>query len=309
VAVCVAVLAGFGVTGSPYYRVDPGPVVQVGGSGGGSWSVTTARVRTSNWFQWAVAELRGRRTLRAEDGGGDTGQAMADAMRTSQTNAALVAAQLAAGRAPVASAGLQVRRVTGKARAAGLRPGGILLAAGGTPLRTEIDLWTAAARPAVLRVLVVPELPGGRWGAARIDRVPAAALRDVRTSLDVSARVHPLGAVRGPSAGLVLALARVDALTAGDLTGGRRVAGTGAIAVDGGVTTVGDVAEKIRAAAGARTDVFLVPAPQRDEAVRAARGTRMRVVGVHSVTEAVTWLCANGGRALSRVADQPGHHR
>lgn len=211
-AVGVAVLAGFGMTGSPYYRVGPGPVISVGGSGGGSWSVTTVRVSKSNWFQWGVAELRGERTLRGGDGGGDTGQAMADAMRTSQTDAALVAARLTGVRA--------------------------------TP-----------------------------------------------------ARVHSLGAVQGPSAGLILALSRVDALTAGDLTGARRVAGTGAIAVDGSVTTVGDVTEKVRAAATARTDTFLVPALQRAEATRAARGTRMAVVGVHSVSEAVNWFCAHGGRA------------
>lgn len=207
-------LAGFGMTGSPFYLVGPGPVIVVGGSGGGSWSVTTVRVSKSNWFEWAVAELRGERALRGGDGGGDAGRAMADAMRTSQTDAALVAARLTGHRTPAASA-----------------------------------------------------------------------------------RVHPLGAVQGPSAGLILALSQVDALTAGDLTGGRRVAGTGAIAVDGSVTTVGDVTEKVRAAASARTDTFIVPALQRAEATRAARGTRMAVVGVHSVSEAVKWFCAHGGRA------------
>ena len=291
---CLAAVAGFGVTGSPYYRVGPGPVIRVGGSGGGTWSVTTVRLRESTWFRWAMAGLRGERTVR---GGGGAG-AMADAMRTSQTTAALVAAQVAAGRAPAAAAGLQIRRVTGSARAAGLRSGDVLLTAGGTPLRTESDLRTAAARASGLRVRVIPRRPGGRWGPARTTRVPATALRTVRTSPDVSARVHPLGAVRGPSAGLVLALARIDALTPGDLTGGRRVAGTGAIAPDGGVTPVGDVPEKVRAAAAARTDIFLVPAAQRPEAARAARGTRIRVLAVHTIPEAAARLRRAAGKEV-----------
>ncbi|MEU6037469.1 hypothetical protein ABZ801_18880 [Actinomadura sp. NPDC047616] len=291
-------LAGLGVTGSPYHRVGPGPVIQVGGPADGSWSVTTVRIRRSTWFQWAVAELSGERTIR---GGGDSSPATATAtdraMGTAQTNAVLVAAQLAARRTPGGGTGLQV---TDAAPAIGLRPGDILLAAGDAedlaPLRTQADLRTAPRRTG-LRVLVVPRSSDDSWGKAEIRRIPAARLARVRARPDVSATAYPLGAVRGPSAGLVLALARADALTPGDLTGGRRVAGTGGIGPDGTVTGVGEVADKVRAAVAARADVFFVPVWQRAAATAAARGTGVRIVPVRSATEAVGWLCATGGHA------------
>jgi PDZ domain-containing protein len=221
-------------------------------------------------------------------------------MDTAQTDAALVAAQLASCRAPVAARGLQVAAATG---ATGLRSGDVLLAGGGSgalvAMRTPGDLEALAARREPLRLLVVPKVSGNAWGRAEIRKVTGADLASLRVGSRVSAGVHPLGAVQGPSAGLILALARLDALTPGDLTGGRSVAGTGAISPDGAVTTVGEVPEKVRAAIAAHVEVFFVPAWQKTEAATTARGTRLRVVPVRSVQEAVAWLLANGARAPS----------
>jgi PDZ domain-containing protein len=218
-------------------------------------------------------------------------------METAQTNAALVAAQLAARRPPAGGTGLQV---TGTADDVGLRPGDVLLAGGDdgklVPLRAPEDLRALAARRTPLRLLVVPKDSGGSWGPAEIRDVSGAGLASVRAGPRVSAAAYPLGSVRGPSAGLVLALARLDALTPGDLTGGRRVAGTGAIGSDGTVTTVGEIPEKVRAAVAAHIGVFFVPAWQVAEATAAARSAPMRVVPVRSVQEAVAWLCDTGSR-------------
>ena len=305
----VVVLTVFGLGDSRYDRVGPGPAIAVGSPDGGSWSVTTARVRNSNWFQWLGAEITGERTIRRDgpgsggDSGGDSGGAPepGDAMDTSQTRAVLVAAQLAAGRTPVGAAGLQVTEVTGSARDTGLNPGDILLAAGRggdlVPLRAPADLETAVAGRASPQVLVVPRVSAEAWGSAEIREVPAARLTEVRAGPRVSATAHRLGAVEGSSAGLILALARLDALTSGDLTGGRRVTGTGEIGLSGNVTGVGEVALKVDAAVEARMDVFFVPFWQRREAVAAARGTGVRVVPVRTAPEAVQWLCSTGGRA------------
>jgi hypothetical protein len=51
--------------------------------------------------------------------------------------------------------------------------------------------------------------------SAEIRDVSGAGLASVRAGQRVSAAAYPLGSVRGPSAGLVLALARLDALTPG----------------------------------------------------------------------------------------------
>ncbi|MEV5709675.1 S16 family serine protease [Actinoallomurus sp. NPDC052274] len=303
VILSLLMLAGFGLTGSPYDRIEPGPVIRIDSPERGSWLVTTVVVRHSTWFRWALAEFNGERTVRVRGAASPaTGQSMAQAMDQSQTTAALVAAQLAGGRTPTGSAGLQVTGMTGTPATSGLHPGDVLLAAGDArhlaPLRDQTDLSSATVDPANVHVLVAPRVSGESLGASTIKRIPAASLAAVRVDPRVAATTYPLGVVQGPSAGLVLTLARVDALGSGGLLGeGRHVAGTGGVALDGSVTTVGEVDEKVKAAMAAHADVFFVPALQRDIAARAARGGTMRIVPVGSVSDAVKWLCAAGGRS------------
>ncbi|MFF1696690.1 S16 family serine protease [Streptomyces sp. NPDC058257] len=72
-----------------------------------------------------------------------------------------------------------------------------------------------------------------------------------------------LGKVGGPSAGLFLSLGIIDLIdgngSGGDLTGGRKIAGTGTIADDGEVGPVGGVSMKTQAAKRDGATVFLVP--------------------------------------------------
>ncbi len=96
------------------------------------------------------------------------------------------------------------------------------------------------------------------------------------------------GPVGGPSAGLMWALGLYDLLTPGDLTGGRTVAGTGSIDLEGAVGGVGGVGAKVRAARKAGADVFLVPWANAAEARAAAGG--LLVVPVASFEEAVRYL-------------------
>ncbi|MEW6058829.1 MAG: S16 family serine protease [Actinomycetota bacterium] len=67
------------------------------------------------------------------------------------------------------------------------------------------------------------------------------------------------GDVGGPSAGLMWSLGLYDVLTPGDLTGGRMIAGTGQIGLDGTIYPIGGIEEKIVAAERAGAVVFLVP--------------------------------------------------
>lgn len=99
--------------------------------------------------------------------------------------------------------------------------------------------------------------------------------------------------VGGPSAGLGLALAIVDLLTPGELTGGRRVAVTGAISPDGRVEPVGGIVHKTRAAAAADAEVLIVPTANYDEA-KAVAG-HLRVVAVDSLDDALDALERVGG--------------
>lgn len=72
--------------------------------------------------------------------------------------------------------------------------------------------------------------------------------------------------VGGPSAGTMFALAIYDKLTPGQLTGGKKIAGTGEITTEGVVGPIGGIRQKMRGAANAGATVFLVPAANCDEA-------------------------------------------
>ncbi|MDX1620848.1 MAG: PDZ domain-containing protein, partial [Nitriliruptorales bacterium] len=87
------------------------------------------------------------------------------------------------------------------------------------------------------------------------------AVTTVDLQIDLPVDVGPTGDanVGGPSAGLMIALAFYDAATNGELTS-RRVAGTGAIRLNGDVGPVSGIGEKVEGAIQAGAEVFLVPA-------------------------------------------------
>jgi PDZ domain-containing protein len=91
--------------------------------------------------------------------------------------------------------------------------------------------------------------------------------------------------IGGPSAGLMFALAVVDTLTPGPLTGGARVAGTGTIDGEGNVGGIGGIQQKIVGARAAGAELFLAPAGNCEEAVHAS-DDGIRVVPVSTLEEA-----------------------
>jgi PDZ domain-containing protein len=97
------------------------------------------------------------------------------------------------------------------------------------------------------------------------------------------------GEIGGPSAGLMWALGLYDLLTPGDLTGGRTIAGTGGIGLDGTVIPIAGIEEKLTAAADAGASVFLVPEANM-EAARALGGHGLELVPVATFDDAITYL-------------------
>lgn len=107
--------------------------------------------------------------------------------------------------------------------------------------------------------ITLGEMPGGNHHGL-LGIVPAARpVRDDQIAIS-------LGDVGGPSAGLIFALAIVDKLTPGEITGGRFVAGTGAIHSTGAVSQIQGIRFKMLAAREAGATVFLVPADNCAEA-------------------------------------------
>ncbi|CAQ04470.1 PDZ domain-containing protein [Corynebacterium urealyticum] len=113
--------------------------------------------------------------------------------------------------------------------------------------------------------------------------------------LGVTSVSQPAGEIRvrynlqdvgGPSAGLMFSLAVVDKLTPQDLTGGAFVAGTGSIDAAGQVGAIGGITHKIRAAADAGAEYFLVPAGNCAEALT-VEDAGPKLVKVDSLEDAV----------------------
>jgi len=128
---------------------------------------------------------------------------------------------------------------------------------------------------------------------ARIGIGLGPQLKEYELPIDVEIETDRVG---GPSAGLAFALAIVDVLTPGELTGGLSVATTGTISPSGSVGRVGGVKQKTVAAREAGTDLFLVPADELEEA-RGFAGD-MEVRGIRNLEDAMEALDSFGGNSL-----------
>lgn len=96
------------------------------------------------------------------------------------------------------------------------------------------------------------------------------------------------GEIGGPSAGLMFSLALYDQLTPEDLTGGRKIAGTGAIYCGGLVGPIGGIEEKVAGAEQEGAEIFLAPELNYDAAVDAAGD--LEVVSIATFDDAVEYL-------------------
>jgi PDZ domain-containing protein len=97
------------------------------------------------------------------------------------------------------------------------------------------------------------------------------------------------GDVGGPSAGMMHAVAIIDSLTEGELTGGRVIAGTGTIDLDGNVGSIGGIRQKVVAAEAAGAEFILVPEGNYESALTAERD-HIEIVPIATLDEAIGFL-------------------
>jgi hypothetical protein len=132
------------------------------------------------------------------------------------------------------------------------------------------DLWMLAASDdtqATVLFDVTPAVPAGRRDTFTMISSNLMAHHTAElvtgTELPLIDFVSPGG--DGPSAGLMFLVAYLDVATAGRFTNGWEVAGTGAIAADGNVVSVSQIAKKAVAAYATTPDVIVFPsAPATD---------------------------------------------
>jgi Lon-like protease len=178
-----------------------------------------------------------------------------------------------------------------------LQVGDELVAVSGRPVRSPVAVAEALAATAPGQSVTITYRRAGQQRDANV--VLGSSPDRPQGLLGVRPGVEPqsgdirisLGDIGGPSAGLMFALAVVDKLTPGELTGGRFVAGTGTIDAAGAVGPIGGIPFKMQAARAAGATAFLVPAGNCAEALaNAPDGLQLLRVG--TLREAVAGLDA-----------------
>jgi PDZ domain-containing protein len=200
--------------------------------------------------------------------------------------------------------------------AAVLAPGDTVVAAAGEPVESAEDLVAVVGARAPGDTLELTVEPLGSTTRRRVEaELVARPGEPARAMLGITLESRPAydfpvdvaidsGRVGGPSAGLAFALAILDRITPGLLTGGERIAVTGTIELDGSVGRVGGVRQKTEAAIEADARVFVVPADEEAEALEAAQG-RIEVRAVATFEDALDVLVDLGGDPVPAPASAP----
>ena len=176
-----------------------------------------------------------------------------------------------------------------------LFPGDLIVRADGEPVPGVEALRRVIRRAGIggsLRLTVRP-VEGGDRRTVRLRPAAGGPEREPRIGIvPVANFPFPVlissGRIGGPSAGLMWALGVVDLLEPGDLTGGRTLAGTGAVDIEGRVYPIGGIRLKIVAAEEAGAEVFLVPRANLAEAEDVAE--TIELVPVATIRDALRFL-------------------
>lgn len=316
VAVLVAFLltastiSGSNIMYSGYVSIEQGPIFNtfdhIEGTpafppaGNGKFLVTTVAVEELTWPRYILALLTDKQGVYEAAGPGLEAQILEgndrefeEAQRT-----AAVAATFIGGLAPSAlvnSIGAEVAVVDdgSPAQQAGMAPGDVIVRFAGTdiadfetlaaigeqlPPGTDTDITVVRNDEKVaMRVVIGTGRALGIAGYTAYGPTPSVTFN--------------MPGVQGASAGLMFALTYLDLSTPGDLTAGLVVAGTGSVDFTGQVGEVGGVELKSEAAKQAGADVMFIPQILLDD-TEPPEG--LVVVGVTSVSDAVSWLCGKG---------------
>jgi PDZ domain-containing protein len=307
------------VASVPYVALGPGPtydtlgevdeteVLEIEGARtfptDGQLDLTTVNVRSrltlsqalQGWFQRDLAVVPREVVFPPNRTPEQVDRENAEAMVASQSAAVLAAAR---------HRGLRISEVSVDELAEDspsqgkLQPGDVLLSVDGTTVRDAAELRTLiSAREPGQPVRIDYERDGRRGTVEVVTR--SSGEPDARAVIGITTKEEPadlpfdvsinLENIGGPSAGLMFALGILDKLDAPSLTGGRYIAGTGEIKVDGTVGPIGGINQKLIAADRKGVDAFLVPAANCAEAL-AGSPDGLTLVKVGSLSEALLGL-------------------
>ena len=220
-------------------------------------------------------------------------------MRRSQSVAAAVALRALGRKVGIVDTGALVTDVIPGEPAAGkILPEDVITAIDGARVRTTRQVFETMTRHRIGDTV--------RFTVRRQTRTLVLALRTVASTgpprrpvvgiiIEQAADIHlPIpvridaGGVGGPSAGVAFALEVMEKLGR-DVVHGHRIAATGELSVDGSVSAIGGVKQKVYGARAAHVDAFLVPAGDNAKEARKYAGG-LRIIPVESFQQALAAL-------------------
>jgi Lon-like protease len=308
----------------PYFSEEPGParevtpLIDVSGTqqfeSRGEFILTTVSIRRLTALGLVGAWVDPDRAVVPESAFILPGESETEAdrrgiseMDQSKIDAAVVVLERLTGYPKERRPGVLVEQVVDGCPAQGrLFPGDLITSIDGAPVNRTQDVDLIADRIPVGEPLSIDVTAAGESSTVELTRRPCAGFDRPLIGINaVNNFPFPLtissGEIGGPSAGIMWALGLYDLLTPGDLTGGRTVAGTGDIDLEGTVQPIGGVEQKVIAARASGADVFLVPDLNLQAARGAARG--LEIVAVSDFQEALDYLLGAGGETTEPAMD------
>ncbi len=113
------------------------------------------------------------------------------------------------------------------------------------------------------------------------------------------------GDIGGPSAGSMFTMEILNQLTPEDLTGGRKIAGTGTISLDEQIGEIGGIKQKVVAAHRDGAEIFFTPEKNAEAAMKAAEGLDIKVVPVTKLDDILNYLRQLKQITLLEKSDNP----
>ncbi len=222
-------------------------------------------------------------------------------LHESEVTALAVGLKLAGYPASVTGEGVKVISILPDSHAVGvLQPGDVIIGLDGKPIQTLPDLTNQLLSKKANEVVQITILRDQKQSMVQVKLLPPTGSDNpprigitietagFKVSLPIAAKIVPQKIVGGPSAGLMFTLTVYNLLTPDDLTGGRKIAGTGTINPDGSVGPIGGVAQKVIAAEAAGAEYFLSPPENFRDAQAVAN--RIQVVRIATAKEAIAFL-------------------
>jgi PDZ domain-containing protein len=294
------------ITGHPTYpakgQLDLTTVSELGGSG----RPVSLLAAIQSWIDRTTAVLPRDAVIPKGQTPKQTDEQNRLQMASSQENATAAA---------LATLGIRVPtelRVAGVAPDSGagvtLKPEDVITAVGGVRV---LDLKSLSDELQKVKPGQAAEVTVRRGGQTRTVRTVTDVGSSGRTILrifiapkfrfpfQVKIQIENIG---GPSAGTMFALGIIDLLTPGDLTGGKRIAGTGTMDATGTVGRIGGIQQKLVGARKAGAAYFLAPVDNCPQ-VRGHIPDGLTVVSIGTLDEA---QAAVTSIAAGRLSGLPG---